>query len=354
MEKFIILFLVIILSLMAISTVEAQEKYKLNLNLALERVLKENAEIKKAEKTLTKAKIEYKKAKANNLREQSNYNELEAKYDLESAKKDFKDTRNSVISYTIEQYSDVWLDKLNITVKEKTAAAEKRLLEQYEVQNKIGDLSNLDLLEQRNTYQDAYFELEKVQDSYEQSLKQLKQTLALEGKELEISPLVTLNSLEISEDEAINTALTNNLSLQLNKIEKELADIDQQRTKVSDSVLNIEISKLASEIVDLEIKNIEDDLTVSAQGIFYDYQQAVKNVKLEKKFYDKNENEYELIQEQYQAGISTKTDLMQYEADMLESKYDYKFAIANLYLAEQELKSELGLETGVFNYDSND
>ncbi|AZO95877.1 TolC family protein [Halocella sp. SP3-1] len=346
-EIFICLIAVIITATMSVMA-RGNGIERMNLQKAVEMVLVENLELKTAEYNFQKARLEYKKAMADNLTEQSKYNELEAEYDLEEAEKAYTDTRDSVIGTTIQQYIDVWLNKLNIKVNEKTVAAEKRLLEQYQAQHEIGDISSIDLLEQRNTYNDACFELEKIKDEYTQSLRQLKMTLDLEGDEFEIDSLKEPDVWDINEETAIETALENSLELQLSTKEEQLAEIDEKRARISSSALDIKIKELAASISSLETESIKDELTISTQETYYEFKQAVKSIDLKKERLSKDRDEYELIKKQYQAGISTKTDLLQYEASLLETEYNYQEAIANYYLAEHNLCKALGLETGVF------
>ncbi|QTL98746.1 hypothetical protein GM661_12605 [Iocasia frigidifontis] len=321
---------------------------RMNLQKAVEIVLIENLELKTAEYNYEKARLEYKKAVANNLTEQSRYNELEAEYDLEEAEKEYKDTRDSVIGTTIQQYIDVWLNKLNIKVKEKTVAAEKRLLEQYQAQHKIGDISSIDLLDQSNTYNDACFELEKIKDKYTQSLRQFKMTLGLEGSEFKIEALEKPEVWDINEETAIETALENSLELQLSKKEEELAEIDEKRAGISSSALDIKIKGLAAKISHLGTEDIKDNIITSTQESYFEFKQAVKDIELKKERLAKDKEEYGLIKKQYDAGISTRTDVLQYEASILETEYNYKEAIANYYLTEHDLLEALCLETGVF------
>lgn len=346
-EIFVCLIALIITATMSLMAY-GDEIERINLQKSVEMVLVENLELKTAEYTFEKARLEYKKAMANNLTEQSRYSELEAEYNLEEAEKTYKDTRDNVIGTTIQQYIDVWLNKLNIKVKEKTVAAEKRLLEQYQAQYEIGDISSIDLLDQRNTYNDACFELEKIKDEYTQSLKQFKMTLGLEESDFEIESLRNPGIWEINEETAIETALENSLELQLSRKEGKLAEIDEKRSKISSSSLDIKIAELATKISYLGTEDIKDDLITSTQESYFEFKQAVKDIELKREILDKDKEEYALIKKQYEAGISTRTEVLQYEASILETEYNYKEAIANYYLAEHALTKALGLETGVF------
>lgn len=281
---------------------------KTNMQRVVEMVLVKNLELERVKLNFEKIRSEYKKARINNRIEYSNYNRLKAEYDLKKAEKIYKDTRNAVIETTIQQYIDVYLKKINIKVKEKRFVAEKSLMEQSECYYKIGGTSSVDLLGQRDKYNNVYFELEKAKNEYTQSLKKFKMTLGLEGSRLEVYFLEKPEVWEISEKMVIETALKNNLQLQLNK------------------------------------KNI----IASIQKTYYQFKRAIKNIDLKEENLFEGKVEYEMIKNQYEKGISTKTELLQYEARLLEAEYAYQEAIGDYYLAEHRLMERLGLETGVF------
>jgi outer membrane protein TolC len=357
MNKSLIVFLIIFL--IAAGTINVFAKAnevnskEFDLNQAISRVLQENAEVKEAEQSLEKAKLEYQIAEINNLREQSNYSELEAEYNLKSSKKNYLDSRNEIIKETINQYSNVYLDKLNMTVLKKVMEAEKMLYEQYKSQNKLGEVTNIDLLEQFNNYQDAKFDYETAEDQYLQSLKQLKLTLALDlESNISVEKLSVPEILKIGEKEALSQALNNNLEIKLGEISNQLKKIDQARSKITDSKLNKKIDSLEIEISNYNLKALTNQHKISAQDSYYSYQQAAKNMKLKKEKYQESKSQYQLMKEKHQLGMSTKTDLLQYEANMLEAEYDYKSSISELYLAEQSLKEELFMDTGVFDYEN--
>jgi outer membrane protein TolC len=357
MNKKLTAFLMIII-IIGFTNILFAEEAELNnsefdLNQVISRVLQENAEIKEAEKSLEKAKIEYKIADINNLRKQSNYSKLEAEYNLKSSRKDYLDSKNEIITETINQYSNVYLDKLNLSVLKKVMEAEKMLYEQYKAQNKLGEVTNIDLLEQFNNYQDAKFDYETAEDQYLQSLKQLKLTLDLDlESNISVERLSEPEILKIGEKEALSQALNNNLEIKLGEISNQLKKIDQTRSEITDSKLNKNIDNLEIEIANYNLKALINQHKISAQDSYYSYQQAAKNMKLKKETYQESENQYQLMKEKYQLGMSTKTDLLQYEANMLEAEYNYKSSISELYIAEQSLKEELFMDTGVFDYEN--
>lgn len=357
MNKKLTVFLVIILIIGFTNILFAEEielnNSKFDLNQAISRVLQENAEIKEAEKSLEKSKIEYKIAVINNLREQSNYSELKAEYNLKSSKKNYLDSKNEIITETINQYSNVYLDSLNTSVLKKLMEAEKKLYEQYETQNKLGEVTNIDLLEQFNNYQDAKFDYETAEDQYLQSLKQLKLTLDLDFEsKISVERLSEPEILKIGEKEALSQALNNNLEIKLAEISNQLKKIDQARSEITDSKLNKNIDNLEIEIANYNLKALINQHKISAQDSYYSYQQAAKNMKLKKETYQESKNQYQLMKEKHQLGMSTKTDLLQYEASMLEAEYNYNNSISELYLAEQSLKEELFMNTEVFDYEN--
>ncbi|QTL99126.1 hypothetical protein GM661_14755 [Iocasia frigidifontis] len=68
---------------------------------------------------------------------------------------------------------------------------------------------------------------------------------------------------------------------------------------------------------------------------------------LTKDIWDETQEEYKISKKQYDVGLLTRTEAIQYEVNMMEAEYEYLSAIANYYLAKQVLQQEMNLQSGV-------
>lgn len=320
---------------------------ELNLKTAVSMALKQNLDLKKASLNLEKSKLEYQKNKANNLLKQSRYNELQAEYQLKSAESNYRNTTYNVVNSTIRQYTDIWLARLDLKIQKKKVELQKQLLAEAKAQYEIGDIGTIDLLEQENSYKDAEFNLETAGDDYQQSMRKFKSNLGLGDSELVLNNIGQPEIWKINEKEALKMALENSIDLKLRTEDLELARLDLERTKVSSPELDIKIKKIALEISLVDKENTLEDIVNSTRETYFQYKQGIKNLELQKERLNEAREKYQLKKEQYEAGLITKTDVLQYETNMIQSESQYKSAISSYYLNEQSLRQAMNLETGV-------
>lgn len=345
--------LIILVMSVSLPVVSAEVK-NLDLESAINIAKEQNQELKLATLNLEKAKLEYQESKANNLLEQSRYNELEAEINLRSAQNTYQDTNYQVVNNTIEQYTSLWLSGLDLKIKDKKVELEKRLLEEAKAQYQIGDIGSVDLLEQENAYKDAQFNLETARDDYLQSIREFKTTLGLGEEELVLSDLEYTGSWQITEDEAVNIALEKSVNLQLKNDELKLTKIDLERAEVFSAELDKKIKQIAVEIARVEKESTREEVINTTREAYYQFKQAVKNLELKKERLTEAEEKYNLRKEQYEAGLITSTEVLEYEVNMMETKYDYLSAIADCYLKEQALRQKMNQEFGVLVNDSTE
>ena len=339
----------IIFSLLLIScnlTVIGLETNELNLKNAVTMVLKENLDLKKSSLNLEKAKLEYQQNKASNLLQQSNYSETKAEYQLRLARSNYRNTKYKVVINTIEQYTNLWLSKLDLQIKKKQVKLQEQLLSEAESQYEIGDIGSIDLLERENTYKDVEFNLETARNDYQQNIKIFKANLGLNEEPL-VKGLEEPDIWRLTEKEAITTALDNSINLQLKKEEIELAKMSLERAKVSSPELDKKIQGIFLKISQVEEEKIREEITISTKTAYYQLKQVIKNLDLKKQRFKEAKKKYHLYQQQYEKGLIKKTDILQYEINKLKSKKEYKSAISNYYLKKQSLKQTMNLEAGV-------
>jgi len=353
--KKISLFFVIVFVITSLSTVAiAEESMEMNLQTAVNMAIECNLDLKIEDLNLEKANIDYQKNKANNLLTQSKYNELQADYQLATAQNTYQEVYDNLVKSIIQQYTNIKISEQDLLIKEKDVELERLLSEKSKAQHEIGDISSIDLLEQENSYRDAVFNYETASDDYQQMLKEFKSALGLNNTKLDLEYFDKITIWEITEKETLEKALETSIELQLKEKEVELASIDLKRANVSASKLDKNNKELALEKVKLEKMNSEEEIRNETQEIYYNFKQAIKKMKLKKERLIESKEKYNIRQKQYEAGLITSSDVLQYELNMMQAKYQYMAAIADYYLQEHSLKERLNLKTGVFVNDSNE
>jgi outer membrane protein TolC len=319
---------------------------KLNLEKAVAKALEGDLDLKQASLNLKRARLQYQQNKASNLIQNSRYSESQTEHQLSLIKSNYKNTTYSVVNSTIQQYKNLWLSKLDLQIKEKRVKLQKKLLSEAEAQYEIGDIGSVDLLEAQNSYKDAKFNLETARDDYKQNMKRFKLNLGLE-KDPVLKNLEQPEVWELTEEEAVSTALDNSVNLQLKKQEVELARMNYERAKISSPELEKKIKEVALQISEIEKEKTEKNIISSTEAAYYQFQQAIKNLELKQQRLHEARKKFQIYQQQYEKGLIKKTDIFQYEINKMESQKQYKTAISNYYLKEQSLKQAMNLEAGV-------
>ncbi len=346
-RNFLMIFLLMIMLVGLSLSVVAADTIQLDLKTAVNLALENNLDFQIAKLQLDKSRLEYKKQKASNLLRPSHYNELQAETGLNSAENTYQNTRNQVINNTISQYNNLWLADLDLKIKNKNVELEKMRLEEAQAQYEIGDIGSVDLLDQENAYKDAQFNLENARDEYQQSVKEFISNLAKKNGELKLADLTYEESWQVTEEEAIETALNNSVAMRLTGEKLELARIDLERAGVSAAELDKKIKGKAVAIAELEQEQTREDLITSTQQSYYQFKQAAKKISLTGERLTGAEEKYKLRKEQFGAGLITRIEVLEYEVNMLQARYNHLVAIADYYLKEQALRQKMGLKSGV-------
>lgn len=237
---------------------------------------------------------------------------------------------------------------------ENRVKLEELMLEEAKAQYEIGDIGAVELLEQENSYKDTQFSLETAGDDYQQKLKEFKTLLGTEELESSLAALEQPSLWKITEKEAVETAIDSSINLQLQEDRLELTEIDLKRANVSASTLDLKIAKVSRDAAEVKLKQTREDIFNSIQKTYYQFKQAVKRMNLQEKRLTEAGEKYELRQKQYDAGLITKKEVLQYEINLLQAKHDYRSAIAGYSLKEQSLRQAMNLETWVFTHEKPD
>ena len=334
----------IVLSLVLLlfsSTVMGAEVKTLNLQSAVDMALEQNLNLKEEKINLEKSQLQYEKQNANNLLTQSEYNELQAEYSLKAAKNSYKNIYDSIIKNVVNQYTNLWLSEYNLQIREKRMEVEELLLEEAKAKYEIGDIGSLDLLDQENSYEDARYNLKTSRDDYEQSLREFRTTLGIDNIKIDLEELPKINIWETNEKEVVKTSLENSINLQLKEMDLKLAKLDKKRAEISASTIDKKIKEKTVEAAEVAQKRIKRELENSSIMVYYDYLHAVEEMNLKKKSWEKSKKNYDLKEEQYNKGLITKSELLNFELTKMQSKYDYMSSIANYYNKRISLKQQM-------------
>lgn len=353
MKKIAIYISFILIVFIFSTTLVGAETIEIDLRSAVDIALENNLELEEAKISLEKSELEYEKSIANNLTSQSEYNKLRAEYTLKNAEISYQNTYDSLIKNVVQQYNNLILTKYNLQILEKRQKLENKLLEESEAKYEIGDIGNVSLLEQKNKYQDALYNLKSSKDNYEQSLREFKTTLGIDREsKLEFNEFKEPEIWEISKEEVIKTALNNSLNLELKEKDLELAKLDKKRTEISSSKIDIKISKKTVEKAEVSKKRTKRELENSSVLAYHDYQQSIEEMELKMNNFEKAKEDYRLKKEQYDEGLLTESELLNYEINKIQAKYDYFSSVANYYNKRIALRQQMNVELEVSNIDN--
>lgn len=327
----------------------------INLESAVDMALENNLDLKEAKISLEKSKLEYEKSKANNLTTQSDYNKLSAEYSLKNARNSYQNTYDSLVKNVIKQYNSLWLAKYNLQIQEKRKKLEEKLLDESEAKFEIGDIGNISLLEQKNSYRDALYNFRSSKDNYDQSLREFRTTLGLADKgELEFSDLKKPKVWKINKEEVVEASLENSLNLKLKEMNLKLARLDKKRSEISSSEIDKKIAAKSLEKAEISKKRTKSDLENNSILAYHDYQQSIEEIKLKESNFEKAKEDYRLKKEQYNEGLLTRSELLNYEISMMQAEYDYLSAITNYYNKKIALQQQMNVELEVVHDENNE
>ena len=339
-----ILFLVIFYIFSGV--LHAAEPKEIDLSQAINLALENNLNLKIANLDLENAQIDYEKTKASNLLTESRYIQLQGDLGLLQAKDNYTQTRNQVIIDVVQKYLQLNQAKKNITAKSKEAELERNLLEEVKAQVEAGHKGSLDLLRQENKHNNAFFDLEKANDDYQQSFREFKLELGLNNQEEEEFNLVEVNYPEIwktGEEEALKMAIENSFILELRKRQIELAKVDLERAEVAASP-ELDLRKLRNNIglANLNFNKTQKELNNSIRKQFYTYKQTINSLDLSRQNLNQAQENNSIIIDQVKAGLKTKNDLLSAEISLLQAEYNLNSTILNYYMNKLTMQKLIG------------
>lgn len=323
----------------------------LDIEEALKLTLGENSELKIAQLELENARLDYQISMANNLLTESRLQKLQAELSLIRARDSYSNTHNRLINDALREYKELILLKKSIKIKEKELDLEKRLLAEVRTQVESGHQGSMDLLEQKNIFNNAHYNLEKTRSDYKQKLDEFKASLNLSsGLNLQFKELDHPTIWQISQDKLLKSGQENDRTLQIKVKSVEVAQVELKKAKKA-TTPQLDLKKLANnhKIAGMERDKYLEELINTMKSDYYQFEQSMEKMDLEKESLLEAKENYQIIKKQKEAGLKTLNDLLRAEMSKLNAEYRYQSAILDYYLKETILKQDIGLEPGVLS-----
>jgi outer membrane protein TolC len=300
-----------------------------------------------------------------------------------------KTTEQTVYNISGTYYQTLVIEKQTNSLK-ATLEASERLLASTELKYKNGMAKKVDVDKIRVSYNNTKSQLQQSELSYKQSLNNLKFEMGMPVDSLLVLMDTMLNiDIKVLEILPDSFSIDNQIDYQLQKTNLSAYEADKKRnmagylpslsinanygysamrnefdftksggdwfasssigltlkipifdglqrqSKVSQSRLNIEKSKVNIHLTEQSIK-------VDISNSEIQYRNAVENIHNEKDNLDLAESVYKNIQLQYQQGAGSSLDLVQAESSYRESLNNYYNKLLNLYIARINLEQSKG------------
>ena len=346
MKKKLTIFIFLLFAIILIESIQiaAQESVKLNLFQAAEMALANNLEFKKAGYQLKNAEIEIKKNESENLLTQSSLLERQNELLRIQEKEQYQQNKEDLIIQVVDEYLQLKLTQNDLQVKEKEAELEKNILEDIKIQVKAGYKVQLDVLEQSNEYYDALFSFESAKLDYQKLLGNFRVTLGLNSDtQFELVAINVPDFKEIGLDKALQKGRQNNISLQMNNLEIDLASLELEKSKVSD-IPEIDLNKLENNltITKLDYQIAQQNLDYQIQSQWQNYIQTKNDITSSQNSLNQIKENKTIISNQVKAGLVSKDDELSAKIGVLQAEYRIASSVRNYYNALLNLQSIMG------------
>ena len=345
-----ILVLVMVIFIFSSVSVVAEDN-QMGLRTILDRVLKENVDLKLAELSLKEARISYKKSNLQNLMTNSKLQALMAELQMIQSEENYRTQKNGIIIDIASKYLDIIKVKQKINTNENEVQLERNKVEKIKAEVEVGYKGKLDLFNQQTAYQDKVNSLEMNRESMQQKVKVLKQKAGIDQNDkvrIEIIKLEKPKKWVITEAEAIKTAIENSSVIEIRKKQFKVAESDLERAKISGTPkLDLQQKEIALKKSKLNLSRETQNIENSVQNQFFQYKQALKSMNIAEKMMVQANEQYKIIKEQYQAGLVSKNDLLTAEVNSMKSAEGLTSAIINYYINKFRLQDVIGMKLEV-------
>ncbi len=340
----ILIFLLLGIILMGSIQIAAQENIKLDLSQTVEMALDNNLEFQEASYQLKNAEIDIKKNESENLLIQSSLLERQNELLFIQEKEQYQQQKEDLTIQVVDEYLQLKLAQKDLQVKEKELELEKNTLEEIKAQVKAGYKVELDVLEQSNEYYDALFSFESAKLDYQKLLGNFRVTLGLNSdSQFELIAINVPDFEEIELDEALQKGRQNSVALQMNNLEIDLASLELEKSKVSDTP-EIDLNKLENNlaITRLDYQIAQQNLDYQIQSQWQNYIQTKNDITLSQNSLNQIKENKTIISNQVKAGLASKDDELSANIGVLQAEYRIASSVRNYYNALLNLQSIMG------------
>lgn len=330
--------------MLGIGQVIAQESINLNLSQSIDLALANNLELKKASYQLGNAEIDAKKSEAGNWLTQSNLIERERELLLLQEKDQYQQQKDELLIQVVDEYFQLKSAQKDIQLKEKELGLEKNILGEVTAQVNAGYKVDLDLLQQGNKYYDALFSYENTKQNYQQYLMDFCMTLGFDAnRKFELATINIPDFKEISLEQALQKGRENSVELQAKTLETELARLELEKTKVSDSS-KLDLNELENNLAMAQLDSLiaNQDLTYQIQTQWQGYEQKKKDIGLSQQNLKQMEENKAIITRQVKAGLRSEDEQLSANIGVLEAEYRLISSIRDYYASLLKLESIMG------------
>lgn len=330
--------------MLGIGQVIAQESINLNLSQSIDLALANNLELKKASYQLGNAEIDAKKSEAGNWLTQSNLIEREKELLLLQEKDQYQQQKDELLIQVVDEYFQLKSAQKDIQLKEKELELEKNILGEVTAQVNAGYKVDLDLLQEGNKYYDALFSYENTKQNYQQYLMDFCMTLGFDAnRKFELATINIPDFKEISLEQALQKGRENSVELQAKALETELARLELEKTKVSDSS-KLDLNELENNLAMAQLDSLiaNQDLTYQIQIQWQGYEQKKKDIGLSQQNLKQMEENKTIITRQVKAGLRSEDEQLSANIGVLEAEYRLISSIRDYYASLLSLESIMG------------
>jgi|GEM_PF-632790 len=306
-------------------------------------------EYKIAELELENQRLNYEMNQARTLRTESRYDRLTGELAYLQAQNEFRQRMKAIYIGLIDSYQELNFLAQRISIAERDRDIIIEELEETRQQLEAGYSSRMDLMLKQLEYNQAVFELASQKAELEQKEREFKSRLGLTEMPELTSRLSQVEEIELPRrEEVVQEVLASSFGLEVAEINRELAEIERDRARVSDTP-ELEMSRLNNqvEMAALEIEKTREDTEDHARQQHHLVEQAFRQLELTQDNIEQAEENRRIIREQRQAGLASARVLSQAELEFEQAELSRAEAGLAYLMAYYDLQDLMGQELEV-------
>jgi len=298
---------------------------------------------------LENQQLNYEMNQARTLRTESRYDRLTGELSYLQAQNEFRQTARSVFIGLIDSYQELNFLAQEISIAERNKDMIADELEETWLQVEAGYSSRMDLMLKQREYNQAAFELARLEAELEQKEREFKSRLGLVEMPELTSQLGQIDKIDLPEREiVVQEVLASSSGLEVVEINRELIEIERDRARVSDTP-ELEMARLDNqvELAGLEIEKAREDTEGHALQQYHLVEQAFRQLELAQDNIEQTEENHRIIQEQRRAGLASERELAQAELEFEQAELNRAEAGLAYLMSYYDLRDLMGEELEV-------